>query len=249
MPRLKFKSLSISRSRCFVYAVLACFLGQAAAKAANGDLGQATTLARLTALRDAFGARIKADGFTCPIAPPVIVIDNVSILWRLRRDDQRPPHGELGRNSPRKQHGFVSFSSLGLKRTQIALMPRSKKPSTAGFSCMSWVTGGRPAGMRMLHMANYQIEYGANRIALAYWREADPDFADRMLSVFHSFVAHVASPVPAGLATEPYFNTPLRAARALRRRIGGISRAHESLQASQEEPAPRFAKALAETRP
>ena len=54
--------------------------------------------------------------------------------------------------------------------------------------------------------SNYQIEYGANRIALAYWREADPDFAIRMLSTFHGYVDHVSSPVPPGQATEAYFN-------------------------------------------
>ena len=245
MPRLKFKSLSISRSRCFVYAVLACFLGQAAAKAANGDLGQATTLARLTALRDAFGARIKADGFTCPIAPPVIVIDNVPSFGDYD-ETTNVLHTANWAELTAEQHGLF---------LQLAGPEADADSAHAAFeeAVHRWVfvheLGHWWQACRHANAShgNYQIEYGANRIALAYWREADPDFADRMLSVFHSFVAHVASPVPAGLATEPYFNTHYE-------QLGPTPayrwyQSHMIVAASQEEPAPRFAKALAETRP
>jgi hypothetical protein len=53
---------------------------------------------------------------------------------------------------------------------------------------------------------HYGIEYGANRIALAYWRTVDPTLMDTMMPAFESVLAHAPNPVPAGQNLEVYFN-------------------------------------------
>jgi hypothetical protein len=76
MPRTRLKPLRLHRFHHFIYALLACILIQAPSRATPADTEEASTLAKLTALRDTYTARIKADGFGCPIAPPAIVIDH-----------------------------------------------------------------------------------------------------------------------------------------------------------------------------
>ena len=94
---------------------------------------------------------------------------------------------------------------------------------------------------------HYQNEYGADRIAIADWRQADPALASRMLSVFHGMVDHVSSPLPPGQAIETYFNSHYE-------QLGHSPdyawyQSYMCVAAGAEKPEPGFATTLAETRP
>jgi hypothetical protein len=52
----------------------------------------------------------------------------------------------------------------------------------------------------------YQVEYDADRIAAAYWRQTDPVLGAKFATGFQHFVEAVPSPVPAGQTPESYFN-------------------------------------------
>ena len=52
----------------------------------------------------------------------------------------------------------------------------------------------------------YQVEYGADRISPAYWREVDPAIVATMMPIFQSVVDHAPNPVPVGEDVEAYFN-------------------------------------------
>ena len=243
MPSMK--SVLSKRRRICVFALLACFLGEAASRAAPSDGGQTSTQAGLTALRDMFAARIKADGFACPIRPPVIVVDHVPSFGDF--DDK---HDVLHTAS------WTELSSEERKLFfHIAGPEADEKAAHATFEeavhrwvfvheLGHWWQACRHANPSHSH---YQIEYGANRIALAYWREADPGFADHMLSVFHAYIDHVSSPVPPGQDTEQYFNTHYE-------QLGPTPdyrwyQSHMIVSASEEKPSLSFAVALTETRP
>jgi hypothetical protein len=93
---------------------------------------------------------------------------------------------------------------------------------------------------------HYGIEYGANRIALAYWRTVDPTIMDAMMPAFESVLAHAPNPVPAGQNLEAYFNANYQEL--------GPGPAYPWFQshlvdaAAEEKPAPSFASVLAETK-
>ncbi len=53
---------------------------------------------------------------------------------------------------------------------------------------------------------SYATEMGANRIATAYWREADPVFSDFMLKRFQGYLKMIPNPVPAGADKEKFLN-------------------------------------------
>jgi hypothetical protein len=233
------------RATCFAYALLACSLGQANAQAAPNDARQASTLVRLTALRDTFIARIKSDGFSCPIVPPTIVVDHVPSFGNYD-DAANVLHTANWIELSPEERGLF-FQLAGPHADEGAAHAAFEEAAHRWIFVHElghWWQACRHAN---ISHSKYQIEYGANRIALAYWREADPGFAIRMLSTFHGYVDHVPSPVPPGQATESYFNDHYE-------QLGPTPdyrwyQSHMIVTASQERPSPSFATALTETRP
>ena len=59
---------------------------------------------------------------------------------------------------------------------------------------------------RQFKSGPYQVEYGADRISPAYWREVDPAIVATMMPIFQSVVDHAPNPVPVGEDVEAYFN-------------------------------------------
>ncbi len=52
----------------------------------------------------------------------------------------------------------------------------------------------------------YEIEIGANRVALAYWQQTDPRVVLSMRAYFQAILAHMPAPVLAGQPVADYFN-------------------------------------------
>jgi hypothetical protein len=55
-------------------------------------------------------------------------------------------------------------------------------------------------------VGRYSIEYGANRIAAAYWRMKDPAFMKRTTERMYLVSSTLPDPVPEGQSKEKYFN-------------------------------------------
>jgi hypothetical protein len=53
---------------------------------------------------------------------------------------------------------------------------------------------------------SWGAENGANRIALAFWRERDWGFMQRIVAGFQALARTLPSPVPAGASEEEYFD-------------------------------------------
>ncbi len=245
MLRTMLKPVRIHRFHHLIFVFLACILIQAPSRATPYEAEEASTLAKMTALRDTYTARIKADGFSCPIAPPAIVIDH-------------PPSFGNYDNTTNILH-MASWGELSLEERglffRIAGPKADEDAAHANFEegihhfvfvheMGHWWQACRHA----LSAQNYyQNEYGANRIAIAFWREADPALARRMVSVFHGLVDHAPSPVPPGQAIKTFFNSHYE-------QLGHSPdyawyQSYMSVIASEETPTPSFATALAETRP
>jgi len=165
---------------------------------------QADPLAKATAVRDAFVARIHANGFSCPIPVPTILVEDIPSFgqydektniirtsdWALLNPGEKafiarlaPPgasEGEIRTTFERVAHGWIFIHELG-----------------------HWWQACRNVSFNASH---YQVEYGADVISLAYWREVDPSIVDTMIPLCRTVLANAPNPVPPGEDVEPYFD-------------------------------------------
>lgn len=165
---------------------------------------QAVTLVKATAVRDAFIARIRADGFSCPIPVPTILVEDIPSFgqydektniirtsdWALLNSGEKafiarlaPPGAseeKIRITFERVAHGWIFIHELG-----------------------HWWQACRNVSFNASH---YQVEYGADVISLAYWREVDPSIVDTMIPLCRSVLANAPNPVPPGEDVEPYFD-------------------------------------------
>jgi hypothetical protein len=163
----------------------------------------AATLERVTALRDVFIDRIHAAGLTCPIAPPTIVIDHTPPFGNYQ-DESNVLHTSDWYMLNDEERG-CSFAWQGRARTRQRRMPILKWSASLGVyhELGHWWQACRKAIVGRPH---YEVEFGANRIALPYWRETSPVFAERTTAMFDGLLTPLPDPVPPGQQVENYFN-------------------------------------------
>ena len=201
---------------------------------------QAATLARATAVRDAFVARIHADGFSCPIPVPTILVEDVPSFGQYDEKTNIIRTSDWTLLNPEERAFFFRLSGPEAKEADVH---RTFEQGAHGWifihelghwwqACRSVASDRGP----------YQVEYGADCISLAYWREVDPAIVDTMMPIFKNVLANAPNPVPAGEDVEAYFNKHYQEL--------GPSPAYPWFQsrmnvtAYDEKPAPTFAQAL-----
>lgn len=185
-----------------IVAIIFLATGMITAAFGQNKIPPDTTQQQLQAFRDAFIAKIKTIGYTPSLAAPPIAMDN-----------------------PRSWGNYDDSTNI-LHTCDWATLPQEQK---AVFEHFAQQTGGAMTGKSFFNQAvykwifthelghwwrkcqhqnttPYEEEKGANRIAAAYWHEADPAFYTFMVSVFQGMVDHVPSPVPAGQQKEQYLN-------------------------------------------
>ena len=94
---------------------------------------------------------------------------------------------------------------------------------------------------------HYAREFGANRIAAAYWREHDQSLVRHMQTTFEGILSHSPSPVPAGSDAKSYFDTNYEQLGPTPAYIWFQSQM--VIAAFSETPVPTFTQALRETAP
>ena len=163
----------------------------------------AEVMAKLTALRDTFISAIKADGFRTRLPAPTIVMDN-------------PPSYGNFENDKNLLHIAVWSALTEQQRSRFEHLSELIKNGKSGQqifedSVHHWVFVHElghwwQACQRKISSNHYSVEYGANRVAAAFWRQTDPDLMkqteDRMALVIRT----LQSPMPEGQAKETYFN-------------------------------------------
>ena len=227
-------------------AVLLCLMpfSQAWAQVpdAQGDRAERTaTLAKVTALRDQVIAKIGAAGFTCPLPPPTIVIEDVPSYGNFQNESNHLRTSDWTVLTPQEKAFFFKIAAAGNDENAVrAFFERAVHQWIFVHELGHWWQNCRGA---ITGRPPYGVEYGANRFALAYWREQDPKFAASMSAFFGGMLANMPSPVPAGQTVEPYFNANYQEL--------GPSPAYPWFQArmivtaSGEQPAPAFAAVVA----
>ena len=202
------------------------------------------TLASMTHLRDSFIQRVIAAGFTCPIAPPKIVVEDVPSFGQYQPEFNTLRTADWALLNPRGKAYFRQLAGPGTDEAQAhSLFETAAHQWIFVHELGHWwqaCTGGNAK------RSHYQIELGANRVSLSFWREVDPKVVEIMMPVFQSVLDHATSPVPEGQSVEDFFNAHYETLGPSPAYPWFMSRMN--VAAFEETPAPAFAAVLAATR-
>jgi hypothetical protein len=202
--------------------------------------GDAAVLSQLERLRDAFLKRIDAEGYKVCSAPRIELGD--------------PP----------------SFGHFSAERNTVAIAGWSHLTTEErqGFEQMARQMGDAASGRQvfengtnrwvLLHELghwwqscrhqerpqSYAAENGADRIALAFWREHDPRYATGVVHGYHALLSSMPSPVPQGQSAPAYFDANV--AQMSQGNAYTWFQASMIAELAEEQPAPSLHKALSQ---
>jgi hypothetical protein len=162
------------------------------------------TLLSLVERRDAFVERARDSGFSCEIAPAQIRLSGISSYggfdaktnvlhtptWQQLKSQQRGLFYQLagpGTNEVQVRRVFDSYAHRWILIHELAHWVQSCRHSNRGWS-------------------RFEIEYDADRIAAAYWREVDPALMDELAQAFRGTLKGMPVQLPVGETPERYFN-------------------------------------------
>ena len=191
---------------CATGAVLADGVAQTTvtAKPVAIEAGIASTKAQMTILRDEFvKATVKA-GFTCPIAPPDILVVDVPSFgsYDSQSNTLKTPAWEQMTDDERGRF----YQLLGPGASEAA----AREEFEAGVHHWVFVHEMGHWWQACRRVVNpdkhYAAELGANRIAAAYWRERDPAVLVHQRAKFEGLLKRSPNPVPEGESVEAYFD-------------------------------------------
>ncbi len=231
---------------CALFLSVSSGVGQTtpASKIAVPDAEVAATRAQMTTLRDEFVRATVAAGFTCPIAAPAIVVEDVPSFGQYQSSSNTLHTSDWTMLRPEERALFLHLAGPGADEASARnLFEVGSHRWVFIHELGHWWQACRGGNANHSH---YQVEYGANRIALAYWREVDPEVVEKMMPVFQGIVDHAPSPVPAGQSVEEYFDKNYETLGPSPAYPWFMSRMNVS--AYQERPAPTFVMVLAATK-
>jgi len=204
--------------------------------AANGE-----TLSSMTRLRDNFIDRARTAGFSCTLAAPTIVVEDVPSFGQYQPETNTLRTSDWGLANPQEKAMFMQLAGPGADEARAhQLFEIAAHRWIFVHELGHWwqaCTGGNAK------RSHYEVELGANRVSLSYWREVDPTVVETMMPVFQGVVAHAPSPVPAGQSMESYFNANYETLGPSPAYPWFMSRMN--VAAFEEKPAPAFAAVLA----
>ena len=194
----------------------------------------------LNKLRDEFAKRLADVGVNCRIAPPTLRLQNVKSwgnydpdtntlttpLWSQLDDEDKSLFTRLAGPTATEDAAHAEFE------TGIHHWVFVHEMGHWAQTCQDLIKG----------KSHYAVEYGANRIALAYWRERDPEIVSHMVGRFQSILNRRPTPVPSGQSAETFFNENYE-------KLAGTPaytwfQSYMVNAAAEEKPQPSFANAV-----
>jgi hypothetical protein len=220
-------------------------VGQTAptAKPIVTDSEIAATTVKITTLRDAFVKAAVDAGFTCPIAPPTILVVDVPAFGDYDRKTNTLKIVAWNQMTAAEKNLFYQFLGPGTNEAAArAEFEEGVHHWVFVHELGHWWQACRGVVDGEEH---YKVEFGADRIAAAYWREHDPEVVAHQRAVFETVLGQSPNPVPEGQRPEAYFDENYA-------KLGPTPayiwfQARMSISAFDEKPAPAFAQALQQT--
>src|SRR5580704_1857841 len=215
----------------------------AQAPAAGSVTQTSADSAALTTLREEFAKELAAAGVKCPITPPKLSLKDVK-SWGHYDPDTNTLTTPLWSQLSDEEKGL--FTRLaGPNATEDAVRAEFETGIhhwVFVHELGHWTQTCTDSNKGKSH---YEVEFGANRIAMAYWREQDPEIVEHMVGRFRGVLTR-PSPVAAGQTPENYFNENYE-------KLAGTPaytwfQAQMVVAAYEEAPKPTFRQAVGATR-
>ena len=242
-----FQRGSFAAVLCFALTAL-CILharGHAQTRTKAGlPAAQARTLAQITAIRDDFVKRVHSSGLACALQPPRMEVREVASFgeydaatntvastdWTLLSSEQRAIFFKMAGPNANAKAAHATFEET-MHRSMLV------------HELAHWWEACHKVGDAG-HVPPFQQGVRADRIAVAYWREAEPSLPGKIAVIAQGLVDHSPSPVPVGQRTQDYFDRHYE-------EIGPSAQpwfgAQFYLAAYEETPRPTLSRALALT--
>jgi hypothetical protein len=188
--------------RLLTISMALCISSVAPAKENSDD--NPRVMIRLTALRDSFVLKTKRAEFTCPLAPPTILLTDKASFGSYEPGTntlQTPTWQQLAAD---EKVLFVQLAGPGAATKSV--LDRFERGVHRWIFIHEMGHWWQACTRANQGRSPYQVEYDANRIAAAYWQELDPKFMDDMFAGFQQMLEHTPRLVPADETPERYFN-------------------------------------------
>ncbi|MBS0378370.1 MAG: hypothetical protein JSS29_07790 [Proteobacteria bacterium] len=178
----------------------------AAAPASAGAAEKATPPPKvqreLEQRRDQFLRRIAEEGYH-PCPPPRITLADTPSFGNYRPESNEIVVASWQTLTSEERQDFAQMAKeIGGRATAVSVF----EGGTYRWVFMHELGHWWQACVKQTRPSSYEEENGANRIALAFWREQDPHFAAGIVHGFEALVRAVPSPVPAGSTPQQYLD-------------------------------------------
>lgn len=188
---------------CIFVAASASSSAQTAIPPSAGTSSSETLMGQLIALRDSFVNQIKAEGFQPSLPPPTIVLDNPPSYGTYENEKNVLHIADWAALAPEDQARFSRVAAmLGGGQTGEQIFEEGVHHWVFVHELSHWWQ----ACQHKTGENHYSVEYGANRIAAAYWRLKDPAFMERTAKRMATVYAAIPNPIPEGQSPQTYFN-------------------------------------------
>jgi hypothetical protein len=182
---------------------LVCAFAQDSPKPSTTITPNAALMDQLVALRDSFVSEMKREGFQPSLPPPTIILDNPPSYGNYEDGKNLLHIADWSALSTDEQARFAGLAArLGQGQTGEQAFEDSVHHWVFVHELGHWWQ----ACEHKTTDTHYAEEYGANRIAAAYWRLNDPNFMDRTKNKMTTVIGSLPNPVPEGESKEKYFN-------------------------------------------
>lgn len=205
----------------------------------------AATKVQMMSLRDDFVKAAADAGFVCPIPPPAISVVEV------------PSFGNYDpQSNTLKTPAWEQLTDDERGRFYRLLGPGTSEAAARGefeAGAHHWVFVHEmghwwQACRGIVHTdKHYAVEFGANRIAAAYWQERDPQLIAHQREVFEGLLKRFPTPIGDTPDVETYFDANYEKLGPTRAYIW--FQARMCIAAFDEKPVPTFAQALKQASP
>ncbi len=228
------------KAKLVLWFVAAILVGEVSAQSSGTPAnGSGATQRQATALRDAFVTRLQSAGFTCPLSVPAVLVEDVPSFGQYRPEENVIRTSDWNLLNAQEKALFVRLAGPDKNESDARALFDVAHQWIFIHELGHWWQACNGGNQGRSH---YQVEYGANRIALAYWREVNPQIAETMKPVFQAVVEHAPNPVPPGQSVENYFDANYEKLGPSPVYPWFMSRMN--LAAFDEEPSPTFIAAL-----
>lgn len=170
------------------------------------DSSDAAVLARLAQLRAAFLHRIDEEGYRlCPA--PQIELSDPPAFGRYLADRNVVLIGAWSHLSVQERGAFEEMAqAIGGEASAQSVFENGTHRWVFVHELGHWWQACR----HLTRPESYAAENGANRIALAFWRERAPRFAASIVQGFAALLSSTPSPVPDAQSAQAYLDANVR---------------------------------------